>query len=81
MTQAPPVHPAAALAKKHAWPHAPQFATSLAVSTHWPLQAVCSDKHVEMHCPPVQAVVAGQEVPHAPQLALSDARFTHSPLQ
>jgi hypothetical protein len=68
MRQAPPAHAAVPLAIAQALPHAPQLATSVAVSTHAPPQRVCPEGHPVPHAPPPQMGVAPlQRRPHIPQ--------------
>jgi hypothetical protein len=53
----------------HWFPHCPQFAGSVAVSTHFPLQIVFGI--AQMHCPELQTSPTGHLVPHLPQFDTS----------
>jgi hypothetical protein len=63
----------------------PQFAGSLAVSTHAPEHSMYGFVHTKSHCPPAQTGLAlttgGQTLPHSPQLLVSLPVFTQEPLQ
>jgi hypothetical protein len=61
----------------HAWPHVPQFAASVAVTTHAPLQSVRPLGHA--HAPPVHDAVAGHAAHVGPQCASS--MVTHAPAE
>lgn len=68
MRQAPAAHAAVPLAIAHALPHIPQWATSVAVSTHAPPQRACPEGHPLPHALPPQTGVAPlQRRPHIPQ--------------
>ena len=54
----------------HACPQLPQFARSLPVVTHVPLQSVVPGGHdIARHVAPMQTCPEAQTVPHAPQFA------------
>ena len=61
----------------HRCPHRPQFAGSVAVSTHFPLQIWFGIGQV--HCPETQASPTGHLVPHLPQLDTSLSRLVQRP--
>jgi hypothetical protein len=80
----PPVHPIVVHTPllqtspaPHWTPHAPQFLSSLLVSTHAPPQAIFPMGHVQR--PPTQVVPFPHVVPHAPQWFALDVRSTHAP--
>ena len=52
----------------HALPHAPQWATLVAIATHAPEQETVPAGHRSMHVPAEQASVGPQRTPHPPQL-------------
>src|SRR5262245_57755471 len=65
----------------HALPQLPQFAWSLLVSTHAPLQGVSPVAHVAEHTPRLHTWPPGQTVPHIPQLVGAVASTAQVPLQ
>ena len=76
--QRPDTHATVAFASDaHAIPHAPQWASSVAVVTQRPAQSVCPIGHA--HCPMTQAVPPVRATPHAPQWSDDVARFTQAP--
>ena len=92
ITHAPAAHVAAALAKRHTLPHAPQlFASVPRTLVSQPLLAVPSQSaKPESHAPTTQLppthaftveLGSAQVVPHAPQLRGSVAVETQLPLQ
>jgi hypothetical protein len=60
-------------------PQPPQFAGSLAVVTHVPLQLVWPAPH--WHEPPWQVLPPAHTTPQPPQLELSEPVLVHAPLQ
>lgn len=63
----------------HAVAHEPQWAGSVATSTHWSVQNVCPDEHDEAQVrEPPQKVPGLHDTPHAPQFA-SPAFPEHAP--
>lgn len=63
----------------HACPQLPQFARSLPVVTHVPLQSVVPGGHdIARHVAPMQTCPKAQTVPHAPQFAESVLSATHA---
>jgi hypothetical protein len=65
----------------HAFPQLPQFAASLAVETHEPLQFVLPGSHVMVHTPAEHVCPDGQAVAQVPQCIRSDVRSAHWSLQ
>jgi len=69
----------------HAWPppqllpHEPQLRESVCVSTHWLLQSVKPEPHVQV--PVTQLAPLGQAVPHEPQSNGSVCKSTQALLQ
>jgi hypothetical protein len=63
------------------FPHEPQFAESVIVSTQLPLHAIWPDGHERRHMPALHVRPLGHALPHAPQFVLLVARSTHVPLQ
>jgi hypothetical protein len=61
----------------HAFPHPPQFASSVLVFTHELLQAVSSGPHAETHLPIEHTLPRSHAAPHAPQFAGSAMRLIH----
>jgi hypothetical protein len=72
--QVPPLQKGVGAA--HPAPHVPQFAGSLARSTHAPSQRNAPSGHTQR--PPTQLWLAAQTAPHAPQLRRSWSRDTHA---
>jgi hypothetical protein len=64
-----------------AWPHEPQFAKLVLVSTQVPLQFVCPAGQLPAHWPPEQTRPAAHAWPQVPQLALSVCTLVQMPLQ
>jgi hypothetical protein len=62
-------------------PQLPQFALSLLVSTHAPVQLVRPVAHVVAHVPPLQTCPAAHAFPQPPQFAGSLAGSLHLPEQ
>jgi hypothetical protein len=83
--QTPPTQ--SGVAPEHSLPHAPQWLSSVWVSTHVLSQFSCGDVHdtVIWHVPlvpfGVQVSFAPHVVPHAPQFASSVVGSTHVLLQ
>lgn len=79
----------------HWFPHAPQFAALVLVSTHvcvvpppppkppppCVVHSVCPDAHPSVHAPLTQVWSPVQRFPHAPQFVLLDVVSTQVPLQ
>jgi hypothetical protein len=59
--------------------HAPQFCTSLVVSTHAALQFSIPSAHESVHLPDEQTLPAGQWLPQPPQCAGLLVGSTHCP--
>ena len=80
---APQVPPVQVWPVVHAWPQAPQFATSVMVFVQVPLQAVWPVGHVvvAMHAPLTQLCPALHAVPQAPQFVASVLVSVHVPAQ
>jgi hypothetical protein len=62
----------------HAFPHAPQFAGSVDVSTHAPAHVTCPDGQLVPHTPLEQIAPGEHTLPHEPQWDGSVARSTHA---
>jgi hypothetical protein len=79
--QRPAVHVAVAPAlAAQAFPHTPQCATELRVSTHAPSHETSPPLHVAVQTPSRQTVPAVQTRPHIPQLLRSERRSKQRPL-
>jgi hypothetical protein len=61
----------------HAWLQLPQWARSLFVSVHWPLQSSWPDGQPSTHVPLEHTCSLLHVTPQPPQLSLSLSRFTH----
>lgn len=64
--------------KGQAFPHEPQFSSSLVISMHVPLQKLKPAGH--MHSPLMQSFPGGQVFPHVPQFLKSKLVSVHVPL-
>jgi len=81
MPHCPPEHAADPLAGTgQAWPHVPQFAAFVAVSTQLPEQGTRPPLHVAAHAPPEHASPLAQAVAHFPQFAGSTDVSAHASL-
>ena len=76
VTQAPAVQTCPAA---HAWPHEPQWAALVCVSTHAPGHTVCPLAQ-RTQAPETQARPEAQGAPQAPQFAASEASSDSHPL-
>jgi len=76
--QTPPVH---TRPRAHTWPHIPQFALSVSVSTQRPLHKAEPLGQLVWQVPATQTLPTAQASPQPPQLARSESVETQKPEQ